>query len=141
MKYFKATSEFKLIIEHLKGMDAQPLRLILPDTINYQDLPKDRFFDLLGIAFDEFKKHGDTELIPHKGCCGECIKGCPGVSFIGNNSKNYLDIIFVEEAGELKELTECSQFEMANSFIEKKDRIYIDDCSDFADWLNEHLEK
>lgn len=129
------------IVELTSSMNIAGLKVLIPETINFQDLPKERFFDLLEETFVQFKKNGDTELIPHSGCCGECIEGCPGISFVGNKTRNYLDIIFVEENGELKELTECSQFKMADSSVQKKDRIYIDDCSDFAKWLTEHLKK
>ncbi|MCB9192128.1 MAG: hypothetical protein H6602_10725 [Flavobacteriales bacterium] len=122
-------------------MDLNVLKRNLPNTINYQDLPRDRFFELLEAAVDKFQKNGDTKLIPYEGCCGECKKGCSGISFIGNNSQNYLDIIFETENDEIVELSECSQFIISDRTVKKNERIYIDDGSDFQNFLDEYLTK
>ena len=126
---------------HVGNMDFEILRLLMDENINYQDLPRDRFFELLKATFNTFKNHGDTELIPHKGCCGECKKGCVGISFVGNNSHNYLDIIFETEDNEISELSECSQFIMYDKSVKKNNRVYIDDGSDFQNFLKEQLKK
>jgi len=137
----KQSSSVQKFVNLICRLDLNSIQIILPDTINYQDLPKDRFFELLQGAFNEFKKNGDTKLVPHEGCCGECKKGCAGISFIGNNSQNYLDIIFETENDEITELSECSQFIMSDKTIKKNNRIYIDNGSDFRNFLDEYLKR
>jgi hypothetical protein len=137
----KQSSSVQKFVNLICRLDLNSIQIILPDTINYQDLPRERFFELLEGAFNEFQKNGDTELIPHEGCCGECKKGCGGISFIGNKSHHYLDIIFETKNGEITELSECSQFIMSDKTVKKNNRIYINDGSDFRNFLDEYLKR
>ncbi|MFN4879388.1 MAG: hypothetical protein ACK5H3_05040, partial [Flavobacteriia bacterium] len=59
-------------------------------------------------------------------CGGNCSKGQNGYLFIGNNSKNYMNLLFVEDQLELQDLYECSLFRTNFTDIELKKRYYID---------------
>jgi hypothetical protein len=77
-------------------------------------MQKKDFINSLSILFDEFRSYGDTHLIHFRGSCNACYKGKAGFTFIGNYSKNYINIIIGvnKEANviEINDIFECSSF-------------------------------
>ncbi len=74
------------------------LHLLLDDNLSYQKMPKPQFLQKLAKAFDEFKKNGNTQLLPFPGFCKElsCHGGNPelqGRCFVGDSSPHYLAMI------------------------------------------------
>jgi hypothetical protein len=75
----------------------------------------------------KFEADGDTYLNTIQGSCGgSCAKGQNGYLFIGNNSKNYMNLLFVEEQLELQDLYECSLFKTNFQNIALNKRYYLD---------------
>lgn len=114
------------------------LEVLLDESIAYQDATKEVFLEKLNGAFLKFEKNGDTYLSHHKGVCNseECSnKGCSGYSFVGNNSKNHIDLIFQESDNEIDDIFHCNSFEITDKSVETKDLIYIfiknDEKADF----------
>ena len=100
------------LIKAISEMDSAALKLILDDEVNYQDTTKIIFLKKLNEIFIKFKET-DTALIPHKGkCCSEkCNFNAAGVSFIGNNSGNYLNLIIEQNNnGSIKDIYDCHKF-------------------------------
>jgi hypothetical protein len=125
-------------------MDIKTLRIVLSKETNYQDMGRDKFLDLLEEVFDKFREFGDTKLEFKPGKCNGCYKGCKGVSFFGNNSRNYIDFVVLTEdddiLGAITEICECSDFTTFNIYDLKKNRVYLDDGEDFQNWLNTKLD-
>ena len=73
-------------------------------------------------------ENGDTFLDCYKGFCNakKCNFNCSGYTFIGNNTQNYLDMIFIFKNKMVHDLYECGSFKILQPGIEKKERIYID---------------
>ena len=83
-------------------MNVSKLKELLDDDKRYHlGLNKKSFIDKISDVFDKFKKENDTTLNFHKGKCngGNCYhKGkCTGFSFVGNVSKNAINLNFEEK--------------------------------------------
>ena len=74
-------------------MDIAMINDLLPNTMTYSDVSKRHFIAALDLLFNEFKSYGDTHLIQFRGTCQRCKKGYPGFTYIGNHSKNFINII------------------------------------------------
>jgi len=119
----------ELIIKSFQNMDLDMLVILLDENKTYQDATKEIFIEKLEIVFSHFKKKGDTLLFPYKGSCNsdECTnKGCSGYSFVGNNSKNHIDLIFQESNDDIEDIFHCNGFENINKSIEKINLITIE---------------
>lgn len=139
---FRHISPTHKFIYHVCRMDIGSLQIVLEEDTNYQDMDKVMFLDLLGNVFRQFKELGDTKLEWRRGKCNGCYKANSGVTFIGNQSRNYIDFVIKtdEMRGPITELCECSDFTTKNIYDLKRDRIYLDDGSDFETWLNNTLK-
>ena len=92
-KNIRAHTLFSSLIHYISQMDIDMIESILPDTLTYNDVPKKQFIIALDKLFNEFKNFGDAYLIQFRGACQSCRKGYPGYTYIGNHSKNYINII------------------------------------------------
>ena len=101
---------------------------ILDDTLTYQDFKKHIFIQKLGHALNDFAANGDTFLNFYKGFCDSEIFNykCTGYSFVGNNSKDYMDLIIDVTEGIVQDIYECSEFKNINRGLEKNRGIRID---------------
>lgn len=81
------------LIHYISQMDIEMIDAVLPNTMTYNDVSKKHFIAALGMLFNEFISYGDSYLIQFRGKCSYCKKGYPGFTYIGNNSKNYINII------------------------------------------------
>jgi len=122
-------SKKELLVESFQKMDCNMLAVLLDESITYQDATKEMFLEKLTEAFSKFKRNSDTYLLPYKGFCNseECFnKGCGGYSFVGNSSKNHIDLIFQESEGDICDIFHCNGFETNDQSIERMKLIYID---------------
>ena len=122
-------SRKKLIIESLQKMDSNMLDVLLDDSLTYQNATKEIFLEKINEAFLELKSHGDTFLSANKGTCNSRLcnnKGCKGYSFVGNNSKRHIDLIFEEFNEEVKDIYHCNGFHIDNKNVETENLIHID---------------
>ncbi|WP_354361775.1 hypothetical protein [Pedobacter sp. UYP30] len=103
------------------------LRDILDDNLTYQDFPKNIFLYRMQMVFDDFAELGDTNLNSHIGNCNDCNKCDVGLSFIGNRSNSYIDLIIKSTDGQITDIYECPNFKNEDNFLIKKSKHYIDD--------------
>jgi hypothetical protein len=116
------------ILYFLQNLDIDMVNSILEDNRTYQDFPKKKFINKLDDAMDDFLNSGDTFLHKHSGFCNseECNFMCRGYSFIGNNSSNYIDLIFEIKDNVIQDIYECTKFKCDEDDLKKNIKIEID---------------
>ena len=90
-------SYIQRILSYFTSMDISRLQLHLKNEYTYQDTTKEDFLYEIEVNFELHKNWGDTELLIYKGACAGkiCINcGMKGYRFVGNHSKNYMDLLF-----------------------------------------------
>ncbi len=120
------TDQKDAIRHFIEQMDIEMIDQILDDGTTYQDFEKHQFISKLQLTFDQFMELGDTSLISCAGVCDDCDKGQPGYTFVGNNSGNYMSIIFETENGEVQDLYECLDFKNKRNVLKLNERVFID---------------
>lgn len=120
-------SNQKQAIQHfIEKLDIEMVDAFLDSNKIYQDFEKKLFISKLHKAFETFADLGDTHLIAVEGRCNSCDKTKTGYTFIGNNSNNYMSIIFDTTDNIINDLYECSYFINKQNNLNLKERIYID---------------
>lgn len=114
-KNTKAHTLHLSLIHYISQMDIEMIDAILPNTMTYNDVSKKHFIIALDMLFNEFKSYGDTHLIQFMGTCQSCKKGYPGYTYIGNNSKNFINIIIEMPKKpyaniDIADIYDCSKF-------------------------------
>lgn len=114
-------NQYEAVVYFMAHLDIELVSSFLDDNKTYQDFPKYLFISKLIKVFEQFEEAGDKVLSLHKGGCAGCSKGCRGFTFLGKNG-NYMDILFLIDGGEIKDIYECSNFvndeEVPNKLIE-----------------------
>ncbi|MBN2894048.1 MAG: hypothetical protein JXL97_19415, partial [Bacteroidales bacterium] len=90
----------KSILHSFTQMKIHQLRYLLKDEYTYQETTKEIFLNEVESIFEAYRNSGDTELLLYPGVCnsktcGNC--GKMGYRFVGNFSKNHMDLIFEVE--------------------------------------------
>ena len=125
-------TQLDAVIHFITKMDAEMVSSLLNDNYTFQDYSKSLFTRKLGDLFWEFSQLGDFQLIKERGECYGCSRGVKGYTFIGNNSRSYIDLVFIESEGkELLDIYECGEFFNKKSRFKKKNRLYLDKYVDF----------
>jgi replicative DNA helicase len=96
---------------YIQKMDIEMLELVL-DEATYQDMPKNIFLNNLEILFAKMRGFGDTFFYSITGDCSNCFKGKNGFTFVGNNTGNYFNLLFMIENHRLIDLHECSEMKL-----------------------------
>ena len=132
----------QLVLKSIQAMNTDALYYLLDIDRSYQDWQRNEFILKLERVMNKFEADGDTYLNAVQGACGgSCSKGQNGYLFIGNNSKNYMNLLFVEDQLELTDLYECSLFRTQFENLELQKRYYIDNrIIDFFEEFNHSLE-
>jgi hypothetical protein len=94
-------------------MNIDNLRLYLNEEYLYQDTTKEIFLNEIESIFESYKNSEDTELIIYNGkCAGKTCENCgkQGYRFVGNNSKNYFDLLFEMNGEDITDICSCPQF-------------------------------
>jgi len=133
-------------------MDIAKLRLYLKDDYTYQDTTKEIFLSEIASIFEAHKNSKDTELLIYKGACGSKICdncGKKGFRFVGNHSKNYMDLLFETEGVDIKDIYSCEQFKTdveindlgtrASIYINHDDRVTFKKTPEY--WSKVHAAK
>ncbi len=115
-------------------MDIDMIDAILDKDITYQNFEKPVFISKLQNAFDILKSNGDTELFIIHGSCNSCNKCDTGLSFVGNNSGNYIDLIIQIKDDKIVDLFECTSFLNTDNNLKKNKRIDIDKFNFDPNW-------
>lgn len=101
------------ILNFITTMDIDRLRYYLKDEYTYEDTTKEIFLNKIESIFDSYRNSGDTELLLFKGACaGKTCENCGMKSyrFVGNHSKNFMDLLFEIDGDDIKDIFECVQF-------------------------------
>ncbi|MEI6816966.1 MAG: hypothetical protein WCL14_10180 [Bacteroidota bacterium] len=100
------------ILKYFSAMDIEGLEMVLDDSCIYSGARKDVFLKKVGDVFERFRKGGDSELEIHKGKCGlkSCNMGSKGYCFMGNHSKQYINLIFFGGETDVTDIFQCSEF-------------------------------
>ncbi len=106
-------------------MDIEMIDAFLSDDYTYQDVLKQKFIHALTKVFDLFMDSGDTKLISFEGTCNSCVKGKFGYTFVGNNSFNYISIIFEIKNEKIIDLYECTDFKIRIGNLELNQKFSI----------------
>jgi hypothetical protein len=108
------TTFIQTILSAFAAMDIDGLRLFLKDKYTYQETTKKIFLNKIEEVFEAYKNSGDTELLVYKGACSGSKKcdncGKKGYRFVGNHSKNYMDLLFEIESDNIKDIFDCMHF-------------------------------
>lgn len=125
-KYAHLKTQEDAFMHFMQCMDIEMIGAILEDHLTYQDFPKWLFINKLDTALEEFRRFGDSKLTCDPGECNSCERGCKGISFIGNKTYNYLDLIIKSLDGRIEDIFECAEFKNDDSTVRKTRRIFID---------------
>ncbi len=100
------------ILKYFSQMDIDMLEVVIDDSTIYYGVKQDVFLRKVNGVFEEFKKFGDSELEIHNGECGlkSCNFGNKGYCFMGNHSRRYINLIFLESGNEVTDIRTCSEF-------------------------------
>lgn len=133
-------------------MDIEKLRFYLKDEYYYQDTTKDIFLEEIEEIFICFKEE-DSHLLAYKGnCVGLDCENCgtTGYRFVGNNSKSYITLLFIEQEDDIKDIFTCSKFKTdediedlageANVFIHYDENINFEATPEYWSKVNAALE-
>jgi hypothetical protein len=120
------SNQTQAIKHFIEKMDIEMVDAFLDNDKTYQDFEKYLFISKLQQAFVIFADLGDTHLLAVEGSCNSCDKTKNGYTFIGNNSNNYMSIIFDTADNKINDLYECSDFMNKQTNLNLKERIYID---------------
>lgn len=124
----KIETQAQAVIYFIQQLDIEMVDDILEDNRTYQDFKKSIFIWKLRNALDEFIRGGDTFLHAYTGTCNEksCHYKCGGISFIGNKTYNYVDMVIEIKDGIIQDMYECSLFKRTHPGIVRQNRIWID---------------
>ncbi len=121
-------NQYEAVIYFMAHLDIEMVSSFLDGDKTYQDFPKYLFVSKLIKAFEQFEKAGDRVLSLHKGGCAGCSKGCRGFTFLGRQG-DYMDILFLMEGDEIKDIYECSNFVNDEEVPNKLNSVDIDPFS------------
>lgn len=131
-------TQFDAVLYFFQRMDIEMLTMILDDDREYQDLEKKVFLKKLAIAFEDFQAHGNTFLNIYNGKCVGCNcseQKYSGISFLGNKSNHYMNVLFEIENDKILDIFECADFERdLNTFVKGR-RIQIDKYEEIISFL------
>ena len=108
-----STIYFQTILNAFAAMDIVGLRVFLKDQYTYERATKETFLEKLEAIFEKHRNAGDTQLLCYTGVCSSelCVNcGNKGYRFVGNNSKNYIDLLFDIEGDSITDICSCLQF-------------------------------
>lgn len=123
------SNKTNVLKSYFEQMDIEAIEAFLPDGITYQDLSKDEFINRLKTVFKQFKKRGDTYLIPILGKCNGCYKNHSGFILAGNKSGNFITLIIYEQDGVIKDVKECANFKVETVLCKLNKQFFIDDMT------------
>lgn len=115
------------VVEAISLMDVHWLEYLLDENLTYSDFPKWVFIKKLKSIFDYFKEIGDTHLNYYPGesrMTQHIVSYAPlyGYRFVGNELKNYLDLVFETERDYVWNIVDCEDLRSPGTelFIREK---------------------
>jgi hypothetical protein len=125
----KLDTQAEAVLYFLCRLDIDMVNELLDPTGTYADLPKARFIEKLGVAFNKFIYAGDESLSLEAGFCSslDCDNcGSLGYTFVGNVSGHFMDLIVMEEDGKIIDIFDCTFLQVEGSSRDRDLRIEID---------------
>lgn len=96
------------ILNFFSSMNIDNLRLFLSERYSYANTTQEIFLNEIERIFENYRNSGDTELLIYEGTSsGRNLidQGKKGYRFVGNNSRNYLDLIFDIDKDDIKDIS------------------------------------
>lgn len=115
----------KVLLEATMRLDIEMFKEFYIYTEDYKQSKRLFLLKDMAIAFNKFIEKGDTSLEPILGICNRCNKGCHGHKLVGNTSKNYMNLLFENNAGKIIGVAECADLKTANKIEGLNKRIYL----------------
>ncbi len=115
----------KVLLEATKRLDIEMFEEFYIYTEDYKQAKRLFLLKDMAIAFSKFKELGDTYLEPNIGICNRCNKGCHGHILVGNESKNYMNLLFENEVDKIIGVAECADLKTSNKIEGLNKRIYL----------------
>jgi hypothetical protein len=103
----------EVIIKYFCEMDIEMLEMVLDDGRTYNDARMEVFLKKVDEVFDKFREGGDSELIVYNGAYrSEFLfnEGDICYTFVGNKSRNYINLIFDERNIDVYDIYQCEEF-------------------------------
>jgi len=125
-------SHFDAVVYFFSLLDSEMISDLLDSDRMYQGFPKHIFVRKLGDLFHDLRKLGDSRLMAMVDDEPLPINGNFGVTFEGNITSLYLEIVFeVDEVGFITDIYEVPEStENKESQFSKRQRVFIDQFSD-----------
>lgn len=116
------------VLYHLQRFDIKMVADLLQDDLTYMDCTKDVFIEQLSSVLKYFEEDGDTYLNRIPGYCDskDCNYMKAGFSFVGNKSKQYMDLIFEIENDLIADICECTEFKCSEMSFDGRFKITVD---------------
>lgn len=120
-------THFDAVVHFFTTLDSEMISDLLDDKLTYQDFPKHIFIRKIGDLFHDLKLLGDTRLIAMVDDDPLPVGGNFGVSFEGNHSCLFMDIVFeVDEIGYITDIYELTDVDTEDSVHSVRQRVFID---------------
>jgi hypothetical protein len=120
----------KVLLEATKRLDIEMFSEFYIHTEDYKQSKRLFLLKDMAIAFNKFKEQGDTYLEPNLGICNRCNKGCHGHVLVGNESKNYINLLFENDVDKIIGIAECADLKTSRKIKGLKKRIYLHEYND-----------
>lgn len=139
MQYMNLASTFikdnvneleNVLIAAIQRLDIEMFKEFYIHTENYKQSKRLFLIRDLAIAFNKFKELGDTYLEPYLGVCNRCNKGCHGHVLVGNESKNYMNLLFENDVDKIIGIIECAELKSTINIKDLNKRIYLHEYND-----------
>jgi hypothetical protein len=115
----------KVLLEATRRLDIEMFKEFYIHTEDYKNSKRLFLLKDMDIVFNKFKGLGDTHLEPNMGVCNRCNKGCHGHQLVGNESKNYMNLLFENDMDKIIGVAECADLKTAMKIEGLNKRIYL----------------
>lgn len=120
----------RVLLQATERLDIEMFEEFYVHTEDYKHSKRLFLLKDMTIAFNKSKELGDTCLKPNLGICNRCNKGCHGHMLVGNESKNYMNLLFENDINKIIGIAECADLKNANKTRGLKKRIYLHEYND-----------
>jgi hypothetical protein len=120
----------KVLLEATKRLDIEMFEEFYIHTEDYKQSKRLFLLKDMAIAFGKFKEFGDSYLESYLGICNRCNKGCHGHILVGNESKNYINLLFENDVDKIIGIAECADLKTSRKIKGLKKRIYLHEYND-----------
>lgn len=126
---YKIENQKDAVIHFISKFDLEMIDAILDEQYNYNDYGKDELLYNLKVVFRQYAEEGDDYLEVNKNSCDCSLKDeCnSAVTFVGNNSRRFLDLIIETKNEQVVDIYECTSMKDDYSLITNRKRIFLDE--------------